>query len=388
MPDLAIIVPVLNERENIRFIVTGLRSALKGLSWEVVFVDDDSPDGTADLCREYAAEDSRIRVIQRIGRTGLASACVEGMLATAAPWIAVMDGDLQHDQTLLPAMLRKAQQECLDIVIASRHVEGGSMGQFARSRVVLSNLGRELSSLVLRVPVTDPMSGYFLLSRSFLLEVVRNLSITGFKILVDILASAQRRYRVGEVPLTFRQREHGESKLDVSVTVDLLILIAHKLLRGIIPVRFLLYVGVGAAGVLVHLAVLALLWSAFPQARVVAGQIVATAAAILSNFVLNNAITFRDRKLKGLKALFQGLFWYALACSAGAVISVATTQFVTQSGLGWALAAGIGSLITALWNFGAACLLAWKIGERRRRFRNTGALARRSERPFQVETAC
>src|SRR5271170_3019452 len=97
-PELSIIVPTFNERENIAELIGRLVVCLEGRSWEVVFVDDDSPDGTADVVREHAAVDSRVRCVRRIGRRGLSSACVEGMLATTAPYLAVMDADLQHDE--------------------------------------------------------------------------------------------------------------------------------------------------------------------------------------------------------------------------------------------------------------------------------------------------
>jgi dolichol-phosphate mannosyltransferase len=369
MPDLAIIVPVLNEADNIRPVLDRLQLALEGISWEVVFVDDDSPDGTAEVCRQCAAEDPRVRVIHRVGRTGLASACIEGMMSTATPWVAVMDGDLQHDESILPAMLRTEMENRLDVVVASRNMTGGSMGEFSNRRIWLSHVGRRISTLIVKANITDPMSGFFVVSRSFLLEVVYGLSGCGFKILLDLLASSPRPVRLAEVPFTFRSRRHGASKLDTAVGIDFVLLVADKLFGNVLPVRFALYLLVGAAGVLVHLAALSALRATMPAHGIVVHQVLATLVAILSNFFLNNEITFRDRKLRGWRRICRGAFWYSVACSVGAVANVGTTRLLADGGFQWYAAGAAGALITALWNFAAASLLAWKIGQRRRGFR-------------------
>ena len=188
--ELAVIIPTLNERQNVTPIVERLTAALKGLEWEVIFVDDDSADGTADECRRIAALNPRVRVIQRIGRRGLASACLEGMLASTAPYVAVMDGDMQHDETVLPRMLEAAKANHVDVVVGSRHAEGGGMGSFAKERVWLSNLGRRLSRAVCSHNLSDPMSGFLLLNRNYHDKVVRRVSGVGFKILLDLIASS------------------------------------------------------------------------------------------------------------------------------------------------------------------------------------------------------
>ena len=207
--DLAVVVPTYKERDNIVLLFQRLERVLAGKRWEVVFVDDNSPDGTADAVRDLALQDSRVRLIRRIGRRGLASACIEGMLATTASFVAVMDADLQHDETILPEMLDRIQRDSLDLVIASRNAQGGSMGQFVAQRVWLSNLGARFSSAVTRCHLSDPMSGFFVLNYRFLDAVAPRLSGVGFKILLDIVASADGPVRFAEVPYTFRQRQHG-----------------------------------------------------------------------------------------------------------------------------------------------------------------------------------
>lgn len=218
--DLAIVLPTFNERANINALVQRLEDSLAGLHWEAVFVDDDSPDGTSEAVLSIARQHPHIRLIQRIGRRGLASACIEGMLATSAGIVAVMDADGQHDPSALPAMLHRLKSESLDLVIGTRNAEGGSMGSFGTTRLRLSRLGRSLSRMICRCDVTDPMSGFFLLRRSFLMEVVHDLRPAGFKILVDMLASSPRKVKLGEVGYTFGVRVHGRSKLDAIVAFE------------------------------------------------------------------------------------------------------------------------------------------------------------------------
>src|ERR1017187_3015909 len=213
MPELAVVVPTFNERENVIPLANALQRSLAGIDFEIIFVDDDSPDGTADAVRALSRTTPEVRVVQRINRRGLASAVVEGMMASSAPYLAVIDADMQHDETVLPDMLRKLKEERLDVVIGTRNKAGGSMGSFSAARVALSNIGRRISALVSHVEVSDPMSGYFVVTRCYLEEVVRSLSSVGFKVLLDLLASSRRAARIAEVGYTFRNRQFGESKL-------------------------------------------------------------------------------------------------------------------------------------------------------------------------------
>jgi dolichol-phosphate mannosyltransferase len=353
---------------------------LGGIDWEVVFVDDDSPDGTAALCRECAQRDPRIRVIHRIGREGLSSACVEGMLATASPYLAVMDGDLQHDESLLPEMLALAKSQDLDVVVASRHLAGGGMGEFAADRVELSNLGRRLSRLVTKINVSDPMSGFFLLNRRVLDATMYRLSLMGFKVLLDMLASSPGPLRVGELPYTFRNRESGESKLDTFVELEYILLLADKLVGSYIPVRYFLYAMVGLSGVAVHFACLGLFHLLLGQG-VIRAQASATVVALVWNFFLNNAFTYRDRRLRGARSLAKGLLVYAVGCSVGMLANLGVTGLVAGRGLPWYLAGGLGLIVGSVWNYGFASVFAWKIAQRRRRLRTESAHTPASARP-------
>ncbi len=366
--DLAVVIPTYNESANVMPLLERLRTALRGIEWEAVFVDDNSPDGTAAVVRRIARTDARVRVIQRIGRRGLASACIEGMLATPAPYIAVIDADLQHDESILPRMYEKIRAGSLDLVIGSRNVEGGSMGEFAKERVMLSGLGSRLSRAVCKCNLSDPMSGFFLLERGFFEEVVYRLSGVGFKILVDIVASSERPVRFAEVPYRFRNRERGESKLDINVGLEYVQLLIDKVMGNVLPSRFVMFGIVGAAGLLVHLAILALLYY-FAGYKFLYAQAVATLVAMTFNFLVNNLTTFRDRRLRGSK-IVTGLLIYYVACSIGAVTNFSFAQILLTAGLPWYLAGILGMTVSSVWNYGVNTIFTWKRGvqalERRR----------------------
>ncbi|MGA8401341.1 MAG: glycosyltransferase family 2 protein, partial [Stellaceae bacterium] len=299
--ELSVVIPTLNERDNVPLIVERLNRALDGIAWEVIFVDDDSPDGTAEAVRMLARRQGNIRCLQRIGRRGLASACIEGMLASSAPYLAVMDGDLQHDEGLLPRMFAKIKAERLDVVVASRHVADGSLGNFEASRVAISNFATRLSRLVVKADLTDPMSGFFVIERSAFDGAMRRLSGQGFKILLDLFASTPRPFIFAELPLHFRERLHGESKLDALVAWEYLMLLLQKLLGPAVPVRFLLFSVIGGLGVGVHLTTLGTTLHAGAPFAVAQG--IATVVAMTTNFLLNNLFTYRDRRLKGWRIL-------------------------------------------------------------------------------------
>jgi dolichol-phosphate mannosyltransferase len=362
--DLAVVLPTLNERENIPEILSRLEKALRGLHWEIIFVDDDSPDGTADLIRSHARLDPRIRLLHRVGRRGLSSACIEGILATSAQFVAVMDADLQHDETILPRMLSKLRSQSLDIVVATRNAKGGSMGQFCKSRLLISRLGEKLSKTVCRCNLSDPMSGYFLINRSFFLETVHDLQTGGFKILVDIFASSRRPVRFAEVGYCFRNRQHGTSKLDLNTSIEYLFLIVNKLLAGRIPIRFAIFSIVGAIGVATHLAALAILLHFF-RLQFLPAQAIATYIAMTENFFLNNLITYRDCSLRG-GHLITGLASFWVACSFGAWANVTFAHALLLSGHTWYFAGVAGIIISSVWNYSISNLFTWQMPRNQR----------------------
>lgn len=364
-PLLAIVLPTYNERDNVPFIIGQLRETLGNFAWEAVFVDDDSPDGTAGLIRDYAAADARIRLIYRLGRRGLASASLEGMLATTAEYIVVMDSDLQHDETAIPAMLHMARSRELDLVVATRNSSDGSMGDFSNRRVRLSQLGRKISRAVCRCEVSDPMSGFFLIRRDYFLRTAHSLQGRGFKTLVDILASGPRPVRIGEVGYVFRSRIHGDSKLDAHILVDYLFWVVSKFLRRTIPTRFAIFGMVGAVGVAVHLISLFFL---FHRAHFVFAnaQLASTYIAMTGNFILNNVITYRDRKLKGARFL-RGLVAFWIACSLGALANVSVARSLLLWNVPWIFAGLGGIVISSVWNYILNDLFTWNSQQPKRR---------------------
>jgi dolichol-phosphate mannosyltransferase len=356
--ELAVIIPTLNERDNVPLIVERLNHVLTGIVWEAIFVDDDSPDGTADTVRALAARQGNIRCVQRLGRRGLSSACIEGMLSSAAPYLAVMDGDLQHDEALLPVMLEKIKAERLDVVIASRHIGEGSLGEMGQSRVAISDFASRLSRLIVKAELSDPMSGFFVIERSAFSGAMRRLSGQGFKILLDLFASTPRPFTFAELPLRFRERLRGESKLDTLVAWEYLMLLLQKLIGPAVPVRFLLFSLIGGLGVGVHLATLWLMLNAAQESFAVA-QGIATLVAMTGNFFLNNLFTYRDRRIKGWD-LLSGLGSFYAVCGLGAAANVGIAASIAGDHSWW-LAGLAGAAVSAVWNYAASSIFTWSV---------------------------
>jgi dolichol-phosphate mannosyltransferase len=359
-PELSVIVPTRNEHDNVRPVYDALCRTLQNIDWEVIFVDDDSQDGTLEAIYRFASQDRRVRCIQRIGRRGLASACVEGILASSAPYVAVMDADLQHDERLLPRMLDILKSEpIVDAVVGSRYLEQGSIGAWNRHRAWLSSLATRFGRSILQVPIADPMSGFFMLRRETFQRSMRRLSSIGFKILLDIFASSPRPLQVKEIPFHFRERHAGESKFDALIGWEYIMLLADKIIGNIIPIRFLLFALVGGLGLVVHLAVLWLCLNSM-QLTFELSQATATVVAIIGNFTLNNWLTYHDRRLTGWRFV-RGLLSFALICSFGAVanVGIATLLFTQQHALWWV--AGIaGAAMSAVWNYAVTSALTWR----------------------------
>lgn len=360
MPDISVIVPTLSEAGNIVELHTRLTRSLEGEDWELVFVDDDSPDGTAEVVRSLAQRDARVRLIQRIGRRGLASAVVEGALSSSAPLLAVMDADLQHDESILPALIAEVRSHDLDLAIGSRYVGGGSTGQWRRRRAVMSRVGARLARGLAPPGLHDPMSGFFVVRGPLVREIARRLSGYGYKVLLDLFASAGRPLRYAEVPYTFGRRTHGASKLDSLVVWEYLMLLADKRFGRVLPPRLLLFIAVGGSGVAVHYAVLGSLFLV-AGARFAVAQAAAAAAAMTSNFFLNNLLTYRDRRLHGA-GLVRGLASFYAVCSLGALANVGVAAYAFARETQWAISAAAGIVVGTLWNYLATARFTWRAG--------------------------
>lgn len=357
---LAVVIPVFQESANVAEMARRLAAVLEGVAWEAIFVDDNSPDGTADAARALARTDRRIRVIERVGRRGLASAVIEGMLATAAPLVAVIDGDLQHDEALLPRMLAALEADpALDLAIGSRFVAGGSDAGLSDKRAAQSRLATRLSRGAIGADLKDPMSGFFMARIETIREVLPRLSAIGFKILLDIFTSARRPLKFVELPYAFRSRGAGASKLDRAIAFEYLVMLYDKAFGRIVPARFALFSAIGALGVAVHFAFLTAMFQG-ANTSFAAAQAVATLGAMTFNFVLNNALTYRDRQLRGPAQLLKGWLSFCVVCSVGALanVGVATWLFETRHAL-WTLSALAGIAVGAVWNFALSSRFTW-----------------------------
>ncbi|MDR0868409.1 MAG: glycosyltransferase family 2 protein [Planctomycetota bacterium] len=355
MRELSIVIPTYNESDNVAPLLEKLTAALSGVDWEVIFVDDNSPDKTWQRVADLAATDARVKILRRVGRKGLSTACIEGAMMASAPVIAVMDADMQHDERVLPAMFKKITDENCEIVVGTRYAAGGSVGEWNAARTLMSKTATKLGAVLLgKNTVSDPMSGFFMLRSALFAETVERLSGEGFKILLDLLTSARRPLAIGEVAYTFRLREHGESKLSLGVLCDFGLLLADKTVGKYVPARFLLFVAVGLLGVGVHLGCLAALYST----GFVFAQSAATLAAMVVNFFLNNAFTYADRSLKNLR---RGLALFILICGLGALPNIVLAGYLYEvSHLYWLLAGALGMLVSAVWNYAVSQHFIWR----------------------------
>jgi dolichol-phosphate mannosyltransferase len=362
--EISIVIPTFNEVHNVEILVGRIENHLRGRQWEALFVDDDSTDGTLDQLKRMAQDDPRIRLIHRIGRRGLSSAVVEGILSTSSPHIAVMDADLQHDETLLGDMLELLQSGKAEIVVGSRYIDGGGVGDWERSRIIISRFAGWLARLITKSDLTDPMSGFFMLKRSVFDSAMRNLSNEGYKILLDIFASSSKVLNFKELPYVFRIRKHGESKLDSLVIWEYVVLLLDKMFGKYIPVRFFMFGMVGGSGVLVHFVAL---WTFFKLFALdfALSQGMATLVAMTSNFFLNNLLTYRDRRLSGWRQVW-GLLSFYMLCGLGVVGNVGIASMVFEgaseipSDYSWFIAGGAGALISVVWNYAATAVITWR----------------------------
>jgi dolichol-phosphate mannosyltransferase len=357
VPALSIVAPTFNEKANIFPLVRAIDEAMGDIAWELIIVDDDSPDGTAAAALDAARQGYPIRCIRRVGRRGLASAVVEGALASSAACIAVIDADMQHDETCLPRMLDILRSTDADLVIGSRHSDGGGFGAWTSGRQHMSDFATWCATWLIGSKVSDPMSGFFMIRRDVFHACVYDLSQQGYKILLDILTSSPRPLRIREVPYVFRLRMDGESKLDVMVLAEFLFLLIEKLTRGIIPPKFVLFCAVGGVGLCLHLTILEVMGRI--GFHFLPAQSIATVSAMTFNYIINNAFTYRSQRLRGA-SFFVGYVLFCAVCSIGALANIGVADLVLAGGSSWPVAGLAGALMSAVFNFGAATRLVWR----------------------------
>jgi dolichol-phosphate mannosyltransferase len=362
-PILSVIVPTYREATNVPVLFERLKIVLADLVWEMIVVDDNSPDGTYAIASSLAAQDTRMRCIRRVNRLGLAGAVIEGALSSSAPYIAVIDGDLQHDEAILPDMYKALAQGGADMAIGTRVSEETTERGLSPARQKLSDAGAYFFKRISGSNVSDPMSGFFMIRRQIVEDIAPKLSADGFKILADILLSAPRGLRIVETPYVFRKRRAGESKLSALVAMDFLGLVVHHASAGILPVRFAIFASVGAFGVLVNLAALKLFLEAGLFADFETNQLLATLVATISNFALNNQITYREYRFRGWSML-GGLCLFALVCSVGVIVNIDIAAWLFDFQQVWWVAGFAGALLSVVWNYAVSTSFVWR---RRRR---------------------
>jgi dolichol-phosphate mannosyltransferase len=361
-PTLSVVVPTYKESANIPILFERVKDALSGVPWELIVVDDDSPDGTSNVAFGLAAEDHRMRCLRRVNRSGLAGAVIEGWMSSSADFVAVIDGDLQHDESVLPKMYEALAKGRGNLAIGARMRDPG--GALSPARQALSDLGAWFFRRIAGGAVTDPMSGFFMIRRDIVSRLAPRLSPDGFKILVDVILSAGGGLKIVEVPYRFRKRNAGESKLTPLVGMDFLGLVVHHATAGLLPIRFVLFASIGAMGLVVHILVLSAVLHWFGLLTFDTGQLVATIVAMGSNFILNNEITYRPYRYGGL-ALILGFLAFALGCSVGALANIDVASWLYKSNQTWWAAGLAGALLSVVWNYAVSTNLIWRPHRRR-----------------------
>jgi dolichol-phosphate mannosyltransferase len=363
-PTLSVIVPTYREATNVPILFERIKRALDGAPWELIVVDDDSPDGTSNVAFALAAEDRRLRCLRRINRSGLAGAVIEGWMSSSADFVAVIDGDLQHDESILPAMYDALAKRSGDLAIGTRPKDADGRSSLSPARQALSNLGAWVFRRIAGTAVTDPMSGFFMIRREIVSSLAPRLSPDGFKILVDVILSAGGGLKIIEVPYVFRKRHAGESKLTPLVGMDFLGLVVHHATAGLLPIRFALFASIGAVGLLVHIVALSAIRHWFSTLTFDAGQLVATILAMGSNFILNNEITYRPYRFSG-PGLVAGFVAFALGCSVGVLANINVASWLYAADGTWWVAGLAGALLSVVWNYAVSTNLVWRRRHRR-----------------------
>ncbi|MBN8526788.1 MAG: glycosyltransferase family 2 protein [Planctomycetes bacterium] len=360
-PAISLIVPTFNESRNLPVLVERVAAALQGRTFEIIVVDDDSPDRTWEVAEGLAAR-FPVRVFRRIGKRGLSSAVVDGFAAAKGEALAVIDADLQHDPAVLPRLV-DGLARC-EAAVGTRYAGSGSTGEWGGARLALSRSATWSVRRLLGVPTSDPMSGFFAIRRSLFQRIAPLLQPRGYKILLEVL----HRGRVSEVheePYTFAGRLHGESKLGTGVLLDCAAALWELRFGAILPLRFVKYCLVGLSGVGVQLLATHAL-RAIPDLRTADSRLataIAIAIAMLSNYILDNVWTFRDVRHRGGRAVAIGILRFAAICGTGAVISWSVAQgarLATDGVMNIYFASLIGIAVATVWNYVLNRQFTWR----------------------------
>lgn len=338
---VSVVTPTYNEADNVGPLVDALNVALAEVPHEIIVVDDNSPDRTWEVAERIAVSDPRVRVIRRFDQHGLSPAVMAGLGAARGEVLAVIDADLQHDESVLPEMVRRVQAGDADVVVGTRAAAGGSYGEWGAGRRLVSWVATLIARLLLRVPTTDPMSGFFAMSRTTFNELAPHINPQGFKILLEFIGRRRHPVRVDEVGFTFRNRTAGETKMSPSVIRSYLLAVVELWAGRQVKGQFVLYSLVGASGVVVNLIVFGIV-EAIDLGSVDLGfderlrwsLLLGIEVSIIWNFALNNYFTFWERRFSGRKFL-GGLAAFHFVSALGVVIHVSMFQFLESTGWGF-----------------------------------------------------
>lgn len=304
---LTVVAPTYNESENVEPLIRALERALDGIDYEILISDDDSPDLTWARVEKIGWLDPRVRVLRRRNNRGLGKAVIDGFVAACGDAVACIAANLQHDPAILPTMLQHLQAGT-DLVVGSRYVAGGGTVQWGRIRRLESWGATKLAQWLLRVNLKDPMSGYFMMRRDDFLRIHRTLDGNGFKILLEI-AARLKPSTIREVPYTFGQRIAGKSILSAGIVAAYLRQLWHlSFLENYLPTEFVKFALVGGSGLAVNLATMSVIFG-LSSWRDWRASALATLVATVSNYILNNLWTFRDRSHTGLTLVSRYLHY-------------------------------------------------------------------------------
>ena len=359
---ISIVIPTFNEAENIIPLIKNLTFLVNDFEYEIIVVDDDSPDGTSDEINKYMKLNKRIKLITRIGRSGLSSAIKEGLIFAQGKYLLVLDGDGQHHPSFILDMLKKIKKNKSDIVIASRFLHTSKLEGLSNKRSLGSKIANKLARKSLHrnySKLTDYLSGCFCLEKEMTKKYIRKIEINGFKFLYELLSLSNGELAVSEIPLIFKERRFGNSKLDVAIVWDFLISIIHNLTLRLLPRRAISFGMVGISGVFVQLFITSFLveiflidfYNALPFAVILAAT---------SNFLINNQVTFRSDRLKNI-ALLIGLLKFLMIASLPVIANVGiTTAFYKYISADKFIAQIAGIAIVYAWNYLASSSFVWK----------------------------
>ena len=347
-PELTIVVPTFNERQNVRELIGRLDAALTGIHWEVIFVDDNSPDSTWMEVQNHSENDLECAAYVASADVDCLGLASREILASSAPFVCIIDADLQHDETQIPKMLTLLQADQADLAVGSRYAPGGNAESFKSLRKNISSAATLIAQRLLKVNISDPLSGFFMIRSKSFEALAPSLSVDGFKILLDIIATSRGSLRIVEVPYVFSERRYGESKLDSRVAIDFIGLLLSKRSRNLIPSRFALHGLIGTIVIFTHLTVLYLShvvieWP-FAQAQIFAAML--TVPIIFS---LNNELSYRERRLHGTEFV-RGLISYYVGSSIGLVSNVSVALVIYHTAAVWWLAGIVGALVALHWS--------------------------------------